>query len=404
MTQSVAPESPLLARRASRWRTFGGIGVVLILALGAGGWLLARSHAASAAQNKDAIVPPRVTVVIPQLGKVNATVSLTGLISARNDMPIGNEGDAGRIAEVLVEAGDHVHQGQVLARLNPIAAQAQVHSAEAALDEVRANAAVAEAEWARAQRGSDLFSMEENERRRTSAATAQAKVKAAEAQLADARNKLAHTTILAPADGTVLTRSAEVGQIAVPGSTVLFRLARHGEIEMRGQVAEQDVPMLKIGEQAEVRLEGVAHPFTGTIWQIGPIIDPTSRQGTVRIALSSEDQDLRPGAFARADIQVGSSNGIILPQTAVLADEQGTYVLIVGPDDKLLRRKVQVAGARSEGLLISDGLAGSERVVAIAGAFLRVGEAVSVAGLADASPVPPPIAALAGAAATVNAQ
>jgi RND family efflux transporter MFP subunit len=405
MTQSVAPERPQLAR-ASRWRKLGGIGVVLVVALAAGGWLLARSHAASAAQNKDAIVPPRVTVVIPTLGKVNATVSLTGLISARNDMPIGNEGDTGRVAEVLVEAGDHVRQGQVLARLNPITAEAQVHSAEASLDEVRANAAVADAEWARAQRGSDLFSMEENERRRTTAATAQAKVKAAEAQLADARNKLAHTTILAPADGTVLTRTAEVGQIAVPGSTVLFRLARHGEIEMRGQVAEQDVPMLKVGEQAEVHLEGVAHAFAGTIWQIGPIIDPSSRQGTVRIALSSEDQDLRPGAFARADIHVGSSNGIILPQTAVLADDQGTYVLIVGADDVLARRNVQVVGARSEGLLISDGLAGSERVVAIAGAFLRIGEAVSVAGLADASPAPPaaPTAARAGAPATVNAQ
>jgi multidrug efflux pump subunit AcrA (membrane-fusion protein) len=157
-----------------------------------------------------------------------------------------------------------------------------------------------------------------------------------------------------------------------------------------------------------VRLEGVPHAFAGTIWQIGPIIDPTSRQGTVRIALSSEDQDLRPGAFARADIHVGSSTGVILPQTAVLADDQGTYVLIVGPDDKLVRRKVQVAGARSEGLLISDGLAGSERVIAIAGAFLRIGEAVSVAGLADTpppvAPAAAPTAALAGAPATVNAQ
>jgi HlyD family secretion protein len=291
----------------------------------------------------------------------------------------------------------------VLARLNPITAQSQVHSAEAALDEVKANAAVAEAEWARAQRGADLFSMEENDRRRTSAATAQAKVKAAEAQLADARNKLAHTTILAPTDGIVLTRGAEVGQIAVPGSTVLFRLARHGQIEMRGQVAEQDVPMLKVGDQVEVRLEGVAHAFPGTIWQIGPIIDPTSRQGTVRIALPSEDQDLRPGAFARADIHVGSSTGVILPQTAILADEQGTYVLIVGPDHKLERRKVQVTGARSEGLLISDGLDGSEQIVAIAGAFLRVGEAVAVAGLAE-TPPPKPTAAMASAPSEVNAQ
>jgi len=403
MTQSVASEAPQLERPASHWRRLGGIGIVLLLALGVGGWLLARSHASAAAQNSNTAVPPRVTVVIPQLGKINAAVSLTGLISARNDMPIGNEGDTGRIAEVLVEAGDHVQQGQVLARLNPITAESQVHSAEAALDEVKANAAVAEAEWARAQRGADLFSIEENDRRRTSAATAQAKVKAAEAQLADARNKLAHTTILAPTDGIVLTRGAEVGQIAVPGSTVLFRLARHGQIEMRGQVAEQDVPMLKVGDQVEVRLEGVAHAYPGTIWQIGPIIDPTSRQGTVRIALPSEDQDLRPGAFARADIHVGSSTGVILPQTAILADEQGTYVLIVGSDNKLERRKVQVAGARSEGLLISDGLAGSEQIVAIAGAFLRVGEAVSVAGLA-ATPPPKPTAAMASAPSEVNVQ
>jgi RND family efflux transporter MFP subunit len=201
----------------------------------------------------------------------------------------------------------------------------------------------------------------------------------------------------------VLTRTAEVGQIAVPGSTVLFRLARDGQIEMRGQVAEQDVPRLKVGEEAEVRLEGVAHAFTGKIWQIGAIIDPTTRQGTVRIALSAEDQDLRPGAFARADIHVGSSTGVILPQTAVLGDDQGTYVLIVGPDAKLQRRTVQVAGARAEGLLISDGLVGSERVVAIAGAFLRVGEAVALAGL-ETTPAPQPTNAMATAPNTGNVE
>lgn len=401
MNQSVESDSPALDGPAPRSRVALGIGVALLMVAAVGGWLLMRSHAASAAQSKDTVIPPLVTVVVPSVGKIDASVSLTGLISARNDMPIGNEGDAGRIAEVLVEAGDRVHQGQVLVRLNPVAAESQVHSAEAALEEVRANAAVAAAEWARAQRGADLFSMEENERRRTAAATAQAKVKAAEAQLADARNKLAHTTIVAPTDGIVLTRTAEVGQIAVPGSTVLFRLARNGQIEMRGQVAEQDVPRLKLGDAAEVRLEGVAHPFIGTVWQIGAIIDAATRQGTVRIALASEDQDLRPGAFARADIRVGSSTGVILPQTAVLADDQGAYVLIVGSDNKLIRRKVQVAGARSEGLLISDGLAGSERVIAIAGAFLRIGETVSVVG-----PVvsPKPAAAMVGAPNTVSAQ
>jgi RND family efflux transporter MFP subunit len=263
---------------------------------------------------------------------------------------------------------------------------------------------MAKGEWERAQQGgSDLFSKEENERRRMSAATAEAKVKAAEAQVADARNRLAHTIIRAPTDGIVLTRTAEVGQIAVPGSTVLFRLARDGQIEMRGQVAEQDVPHLKVGQEAQVRLDGVARSFKGTIWQIGAIIDSTTRQGTVRIALAASDQDLRPGAFARAEIQVGSSLGVILPQTAVLSDEQGNYVLIVGADNKLERRPVTVAGARSEGLLVSDGLAGTERVVAVAGAFLRSGEVVSIAGHSDAGSTEPK-AAMAGAKDSVSAQ
>jgi RND family efflux transporter MFP subunit len=177
----------------------------------------------------------------------------------------------------------------------------------------------------------------------------------------------------------VLTRSAEAGQIALPGAAPLFRLARGGEIEMRGRVAEQDMPRLKVGQAALVRLDGVAQPFTGKVWQIGAIIDAVTRQGSVRIALPAADQNLRPGAFARADIQAGATVGVLLPQTAVLSDEQGTYALVVGADDKLERRAVTVAGAHSEGLLVSSGLTGNERVVAIAGAFLRTGEQVQVA-------------------------
>ena len=399
MSSGASPEG-----RGTRWRVYAGIGVAAVLALGGGLWLLGRGHAAAAAAGKDSVVPPLITVIIPSRGEVNASVSLTGLISARNDMPIGNEGDAGRIAEVLVEPGDHVKQGQILAKLNPIAAQSQVDNMQASLEQERANAVMSKGEWERAQQGgSDLFSKEENERRRMSATTAEAKVKAAEAQVADARNRLAHTIIRAPTDGIVLTRTAEVGQIAVPGSTVLFRLARDGEIEMRGQVAEQDVPHLKVGQEAQVRLDGVARSFKGTIWQIGAIIDSTTRQGTVRIALPASDQDLRPGAFARAEIQVGSSLGVILPQTAVLSDEQGNYVLIVGPDNKLERRAVTVGGARSEGLLVSDGLAGTERVVAVAGAFLRTGEVVAIAGHPDTGSSAQK-AAMAGAKDSVSAQ
>src|ERR1700721_2292520 len=106
MSYNAPPEGP-----RGRWRVYAGIGEALVLALAAGAWLLGRGHAAAAATGKDGVVPPLITVIIPSRGEVTASVSLTGLISARNDMPIGNEGDSGRISEVLVEPGDHVRQG-----------------------------------------------------------------------------------------------------------------------------------------------------------------------------------------------------------------------------------------------------------------------------------------------------
>jgi RND family efflux transporter MFP subunit len=387
MNQPVTTDSNLSDTDSKRRRTLYLVGGA-VLAVAIIGWLVLRPHGAAqaAVSEKNNTVPPLITAVTPQFGPVSTAVSVTGQISARNDIPIGIESDEGRIAAVLAEPGDRVHKGQVLARLNPITAQTQVDSATASLDELKATAAVAEAEWARTQRARDSFSVEEAERRRTSAVTAAAKVKAAEAQLADAQNRMAHTTVLAPEDGIVLTRTAEVGQIAVPGTTVLFRLARNGEIELRGQVAEQEMPLLKVGQVAEVRLDGVAQPFTGKVWQIGAIIDPTTRQGIVRIALPAADQNLRPGAFARAAIQSGMTVGAIVPQTAVLSDEQGNYAMIVNAQQKIERRAVTVAGARSEGLLVSAGLNNTDQVVAIAGAFLRIGEQVVVAPSAAVAP------------------
>ena len=352
--------------------------VVGVLLLGAVViWLLARPHAVAAEDGASAT--PLITVMTPAWGDVTASVSLTGLISARNDMPIGNEGDPGRIAAVFAEAGDPVRKGQLLAQLNPLTAESQLDSATATLEEDRASAAAAQTEWDRAERDADLFSTEESERRHAAALTAQARVRAAEAQVADARSRLAHTRIVAPTDGIVLTRTAEVGQIAVPGSTVLFHLASDGLVEMRAQVAEQDLPRLRPGQSATVRLEGVTRTWRGRIWQIGAVIDPATRQGTVRIALGTAQPDLRPGAFARAEVEIAGSRGAVLPETAVLSDEQGTYVLVVGAGDKVERRAVKVAGMRSEGLLVSEGLDGHERIVAVAGAFLRSGDKVRVA-------------------------
>lgn len=320
---------------------------------------------------------PTVSVTQAGLSSVPTTVSIIGTIAARYDMPIGVEGDAGRVAAIYVEAGDHVKRGQILARLNVSVLQPQVANLEAALEQARAEAELADAEYTRALAvgASGALSAEETQRRRSAGVTAAAKVKVAAAQLAEAQARLARAEVRAPADGILLTRNVEVGQTATPGGEALFRLSEGGEIELRGQVAEQDLPLLKVGQAVDVRLTGTTRIYQGHVRLLPAVIDPQTRLGMARVSLTP-DVNLRPGAFARAEVTVSNAERAVLPQTAVLNDDKGSYVLIVNAQNKVERRTVRVSGMVQNGVTIGEGIDGNEQVVATAGAFLQVGELV----------------------------
>ena len=386
MRAVVTTEAPLAgtwltARRAVWLLAIVAAVVVALLAVRLTQSFIARR----AVTNKVGI--PVVSVTEVGRSAVPTTVSIIGTIAARYDTPIGVEGDGGRVAAIYVEAGDHVKRGQVLARLDVSVLQPQVANLQAALELSRAEADLATAEYHRAVAvgASGALSAEETERRRSSSVTAVAKVKVAAAQLAEAEARLARAEVRAPADGLILTRSVEVGQMAAPGGGVLFRLAEGGEVELRGQVAEQDLPLLKVGQAVNVRLTGTAKVYPGQVRLLGAVIDPQTRLGLVRVALAP-DPNLRPGAFARAEVTVSNAARIVLPQTAVLADDKGSYVLIVNAQNKVERRAVHVSGMVANGITIADGLTDSEQVVATAGAFLQEGEVVKpVAKTADSS-------------------
>ncbi|MGA9027659.1 MAG: efflux RND transporter periplasmic adaptor subunit [Steroidobacteraceae bacterium] len=331
--------------------------------------------------SKNAVVKPTiptVTVTAVTMSTVPTTVNITGTIAARYDVPIGVEGDGGRVAAIFVEAGDSVKRGQILARLNVSVLQPQVGSLAATLEQMRAEAELAEAEYRRALAvgASGALSAEETERRRSTAVTAAAKVKVAAAQLAEAQARLARAEVRAPADGTILTRTVELGQTATAGGEPLFRLSQGGEIELRGQIAEQDLPLLRVGQSAIVHLTGIAQDFPGRVRLLGAVIDPQTRLGSIRIALTP-NPDLRPGAFARAEVTVSNAERAVLPQTAVLTDEKGSYVLIVNGQNRVERRAVRVSGMIANGVTIAEGLGTQDRVVATAGAFLQEGEMVN---------------------------
>jgi RND family efflux transporter MFP subunit len=361
----------------NRWVAIGvGIAIALLAVLAA----VRYTGESSAPLQGAAGAVPLVTARAPGLTAVTATVTFSGAIYARYDLPIGTEGETGRITAVYVEAGEHVRKGQVLARLDDSILRPQVARLSASLDEARANAELARAEYARAEavQSAGALSEEDIVKRSAAAATEAAELKVAAAQLAEYQARLSHTEVRAPVEGIVLTRSAEVGQIATPGGNALFRLAKDGEMEMRAQVAEQDMPSLRVGQPAVIHLTGIDKPFHGKVRLLGAVIDPQTRLGEIRVALDA-DPDLRPGAFARGDVVVGRAKRPVVPQTAVLSDEQGSFVYVVDANHEVERRAVRVINTTSDGVVVGSGLDGSEKVVMTAAAFLRPGERVDIA-------------------------
>lgn len=322
-------------------------------------------------------VLPRVTVVAPGRQAVTNLVSATGNLAARRDMPVGISGEGGEVTRVLVEQGDWVAKGQVLATIDRRVQVQQTAQMHAQIGSAQADARIAQNELERAQKLVErgFVSQADLDRRTATRDAALARVRLAQAQYGEMQARLGRLDVRAPEAGLVLARMVEPGQIVGANGSALFRLAKGGEIEMMAALAESDLARLSVGQQATVTPVGLATGFTGRIWQISPTIDAQTRQGTVRIALPY-DKALRPGGFATAEITSGHVEAPVLPESAVQSDDKGNYVYIVGKDDKVVRRDVKTGSVSSKGIAIISGLNGNERVVYSAGAFLNPGDQV----------------------------
>ena len=106
------------------------------------------------------------------------------------------------------------------------------------------------------------------------------------------------------------------------------------------------------------------------------MIDPQSRQGEVRIAVSY-DPAIRPGGFAEARISSGTTTAPLLPQSAVLSDDKGNYVYIINSKNEVERRPIKIGSVDDAGVTITEGLSGQETVVLSAGPFLNPGQKVT---------------------------
>lgn len=330
---------------------------------------------------------PRVSVMVPGATAVADQVTATGSIFARRDLPVGIAGEGGQIAAIRAETGQRVRAGQVLAEIDAGVPRAQLAQMQAGITQAAADARLAQSELDRAQalvaRG--FISRADIDRRTAARDSANARVTVARAQVREMQARLARLSIRSPADGIVLQRMAEVGQIVSPGSGMLFRVAQGGVLEMRAQVPEQDLARLQPGMAARVTPTGSSTSYPGRVWLVEPLIDPQTRLGTVRIQVNYAP-GLFVGAFARASMTAGEATRPMLPQSAVQADDRGSYVYVVGADGRVARRAITVGRVGDAGVSVADGLDGRERVVTSAGAFLRPGDKVQPVLVRDAAP------------------
>lgn len=318
---------------------------------------------------------------------LDATVPANGNIASWQEALIGSEVNGLLLTEVLVNVGDHVKRGQVLARFSSSTINADIAQAAANLAEAKAAAieATGNANRARSIKDTGALSAQQIEQYISSEASTKAHVEAAEASLNLQRVKLRQTTVEAPDSGIISSRTATVGSVASPGQE-LFRLVRQGRLEWRAEMTSADVGKIKIGMTAELTLPD-GNVLKGKVRAVAPSIDSQTRNAIVYVDLPGSSA--KAGMYARGKFVLANTQALTLPASAVVIKDGFSYVMKVedspaSPDAKSQASKrvkqIKVETGRRSGevvevLNLEDS---DDSYVASGGAFLADGDVVRV--------------------------
>jgi RND family efflux transporter MFP subunit len=338
-----------------------------------------------------------VATTTPTQSMLPVTLSANGNLAAWQEASVGAEANGLRIAEVLVNVGDRVRRGQVLARFASDTLRAESAQAQASLAEAEATAADAANNAARARTLQQTGAMSASQINQylTAEKTAQARVEAARAVLQSQRVRLEQSAVHAPDDGVISARAATVGAVVGAG-TELFRLIRKGRLEWRAEVTSTELGRITIGTHALVTAASGAR-LEGRVRMIAPTVDPQNRIALVYVDVTPLPGpafgSARAGMYARGDFELGAVPTLTVPQAAVVVREGFSYVFRVNPDNRVTQVKVQIGRIAGDRLQVLSGLAADARIVASGGGFLNDGDLVRIVGAPAAAPASAPASA-----------
>ncbi|MCC5900802.1 MAG: efflux RND transporter periplasmic adaptor subunit [Halomonas sp.] len=350
-----------------RARSTSGRGIIPFLLLMA----LLTGCEAKSEEAADAPPPPEVEVVDIAAQPVVLSESFTGRVEAAETVELRPR-VSGYIQEVAFKEGELVEEGDLLFQIDPRPYQARVSAAQAELAQTRSQSAQAasEAERARVLLGRQAISQEMHDQRLAALNNARAMVNAAEAALVTAELDLAYTRITAPVSGRAGRAMVTRGNLANADQSLLTTLVTidpiHVYFEADEQAAFASYALLADGENSlTIELGGdAARQFTGTLDFIDNRLNPNTGTLQFRAVLNNPDGTIRPGEFARVEMPVARlEQALLVDRKAILTDQDRRYVYVLDGDNRADRRQVATGRQMGEQMVITEGLSPGDRII-----------------------------------------
>ncbi|HVY64288.1 MAG TPA: efflux RND transporter periplasmic adaptor subunit [Gammaproteobacteria bacterium] len=368
-----------MQRQRSRTRRVQGWALAALL-LGAGVLVLSgcsRGGGDRATPTTERSAVMTVTAAPLERTELARKIAMNGSVYAWQEVIIAPEVGGYRVAEVLVDVGDHVKAGQKLVVLSTSLLEAEVATKQAMVNQRKAELDNAESALHRGQMLAETHVLSDSDLDKLTAdqLAKRAALASARADLETSQLRLKFTSVTAPDDGVITSRTVTVGQIAQAGSEML-RLLRNSRIEWRGEAPEMRLGELAPGQEVTVTtVEGLV--VRGKIRVVSPTVATGNRTGLVYVDLPPDDR-IRPGTFARGEIEIGRGPGFTVPLESVVSADGYSYVFIVRPDNTVERRRIETGAVLGDSIEVVSGVQGNESVVIKGAGFLKDGDLVNV--------------------------
>ncbi len=340
--------------------------------------------------------PMTVEVAKVKRGNISAHLSVVGNLIGEATVDVAPK-TGGRLTTMSVKLGDRVRRGQVIGKIEDREIVEQVNQAEASHQVAEAtirqrkadlNLALTNVERSRNLFGRQLLpkqTLDDAEARYTSAV---AQVDLAEAQLAQSgariqelKINLANTNVVSPVDGFVAKRNVDPGAW-VSQQAPLVSVVDISALRLVANIVEKDLRLVGVGDAALVNVDAFpGEKFKGRIARVSPIIDPATRTAPMEVEIPNPEFRLKPGMYARVDLQIdGRDNVLLVPKIALVDSEGRRGVFQPSEDNKAIFKAVEVGIEDSEHAEIAGGLQEGETVVSVGAGALRRNDQLVVAG------------------------